>query len=59
VLLPKAHGLVNPLRCNLNFSIIEDLIEIGLDVINLQQPRALGIEDAGAQADLLEIYFLS
>jgi hypothetical protein len=43
----------------LNFSIIEDLIKIGLDVINLQQPRALGIEDAGAQADLLEIYFLS
>jgi len=28
-------------------SIIEDLIEIGLDVINLQQPRVLGIEDIG------------
>lgn len=27
--------------------IIEHLIEIGLDVINLQQPRALGIEDIG------------
>jgi len=27
--------------------IIEGLIEIGLDVINLQQPRALGIEDIG------------
>lgn len=31
----------------MNFSIIEDLIKIGLDVINLQQPRALGIEDVG------------
>lgn len=27
--------------------IIEDLIEIGLDVINLEQPRALGIEEIG------------
>ncbi|MBN2308326.1 MAG: hypothetical protein JXR94_05110 [Candidatus Hydrogenedentes bacterium] len=27
--------------------IIESLIEIGLDVINLQQPRALGIEEVG------------
>ncbi len=27
--------------------IIEHLIEIGLDVINLQQPRALGIEEIG------------
>ena len=29
-------------------AILEDLIEIGLDVINLQQPRALGIEEVGA-----------
>jgi len=29
--------------------IIESLIEIGLDVINLQQPRALGIEEIGQQ----------
>ncbi len=29
--------------------IIEPLIEIGLDAINLQQPRALGIEEIGAQ----------
>ena len=28
-------------------AIIEDLIEIGLDVINLQQPRALGIKEIG------------
>ena len=28
-------------------TIIESLIEIGLDVINLQQPRALGIEEIG------------
>jgi uroporphyrinogen decarboxylase len=28
-------------------AIIEDLIEIGLDAINLQQPRALGIEEIG------------
>jgi len=28
-------------------AIIEPLIEIGLDVINLQQPRALGIEEIG------------
>ena len=35
------------MTCNLNFSIIEDLIEIGLDAINLQQPRALGIEEIG------------
>ena len=27
--------------------IMESLISIGLDVINLQQPRALGIEDIG------------
>ena len=27
--------------------IIEGLIEIGLDAINLQQPRALGIEEIG------------
>lgn len=27
--------------------VIEPLIEIGLDVINLQQPRALGIEEIG------------
>ena len=30
-------------------AIIDSLIEIGLDVINLQQPRALGIEDIGQQ----------
>ena len=30
-------------------AIIESLIEIGLDVINLQQPRALGIEEIGRQ----------
>ena len=30
-------------------AIIESLIEIGLDVINLQQPRVLGIEDIGRQ----------
>jgi uroporphyrinogen decarboxylase len=30
-------------------AIIEGLIEIGLDVINLQQPRALGIEEIGAR----------
>lgn len=29
--------------------IIGDLIEIGLDVINLQQPRVLGIEEIGKQ----------
>jgi len=29
--------------------IIESLIDIGLDVINLQQPRALGIEEIGQQ----------
>jgi len=29
--------------------IVEPLIEIGLDVINLQQPRALGIEEMGQQ----------
>jgi len=28
-------------------AIIDSLIEIGVDVINLQQPRALGIEDVG------------
>jgi len=27
--------------------IIEDLIDIGLDVIDLQQPRLLGIEEIG------------
>jgi hypothetical protein len=32
-------GRINP--------IIGDLIEIGLDAINLQQPRALGIEEIG------------
>ena len=30
-------------------AIIGDLIDIGLDVINLQQPRALGIEEIGRQ----------
>jgi len=30
-------------------AILESLIEIGLDVINLQQPRALGIEETGRQ----------
>jgi len=30
-------------------AILEGLIEIGLDAINLQQPRALGIEDIGGQ----------
>lgn len=30
-------------------AILESLIEIGLDVINLQQPRALGIEELGQQ----------
>lgn len=30
-------------------AIIEPLIEIGLDVINLQQPRALGIHEIGAR----------
>ena len=30
-------------------AIIDPLIEIGLDVINLQQPRALGIEEIGRQ----------
>lgn len=30
-------------------AIVENLIEIGLDVINLQQPRALGIEEIGRQ----------
>ena len=29
--------------------ILEGLIEIGLDVINLQQPRALGIEEIGTR----------
>ncbi len=29
-------------------ALLESLIEIGLDVINLQQPRALGIEEIGA-----------
>ncbi len=30
-------------------AILEDLIDIGLDVINLQQPTALGIEEVGRQ----------
>ncbi len=30
-------------------SIIESLIDIGLDIIELQQPRALGIEEIGQQ----------
>jgi hypothetical protein len=30
-------------------AILESLIEIGLDVINLQQPRALGIQEIGQQ----------
>ena len=30
-------------------AILDGLIEIGLDVINLQQPRALGIEEIGQQ----------
>jgi len=30
-------------------AIIEGLIEVGLDTINLQQPRALGIEEIGRQ----------
>jgi uroporphyrinogen decarboxylase len=30
-------------------AILESLIELGLDVINLQQPRALGIEELGQQ----------
>ena len=30
-------------------ALVENLIEIGLDVINLQQPRALGIEEMGRQ----------
>jgi hypothetical protein len=30
-------------------AILEDLIEIGLDVVNLQQPTALGIEEVGRQ----------
>jgi hypothetical protein len=30
-------------------AIIDPLIEIGLDVINLQQPRALGIEEIGGR----------
>jgi uroporphyrinogen-III decarboxylase len=30
-------------------AIIGDLIDIGLDVINLQQPRALGIEEVGRE----------
>ena len=29
--------------------VIDPLIEVGLDVINLQQPRALGIEEIGRQ----------
>jgi len=33
--------------CGQITEIIEDLIDIGLDVINLQQPRALGIEEVG------------
>jgi uroporphyrinogen decarboxylase len=30
-------------------AILESLIEIGLDVVNLQQPRALGIEEIGRE----------
>jgi len=30
-------------------AILESLIEVGLDVINLQQPRALGVEEIGRQ----------
>jgi uroporphyrinogen-III decarboxylase len=30
-------------------ALLESLIEVGLDVINLQQPRALGIEEVGEQ----------
>jgi hypothetical protein len=30
-------------------AILEDLVEIGVDVINLQQPRVLGIEEVGQQ----------
>jgi uroporphyrinogen decarboxylase len=30
-------------------AILNGLIEIGLDVVNLQQPRALGIEDVGRE----------
>lgn len=30
-------------------AILEGLIEVGLDVINLQQPRALGVEEIGRQ----------
>jgi hypothetical protein len=30
-------------------AILDGLIEIGLDVVNLQQPRALGIEEIGAE----------
>jgi hypothetical protein len=30
-------------------AILESLIDIGLDVVNLQQPRALGLEEVGRQ----------
>lgn len=33
--------------CGRITDLLDDLIEIGLDVINLQQPRALGIEEVG------------
>ena len=33
--------------CGYVNEIIEDLIEIGCNVMNLQQPRALGIEEIG------------
>ncbi|OGJ87971.1 MAG: hypothetical protein A2268_03785 [Candidatus Raymondbacteria bacterium RifOxyA12_full_50_37] len=35
--------------CGFVNDIIGDLIDIGLNVINLQQPRALGIEEVGAR----------
>lgn len=38
---------VNMHTCGKVNAIIESLIGIGLDVINLQQPRALGIEEIG------------
>ena len=38
---------VNMHSCGRVTGILDSLIEIGLDVINLQQPRALGIEEIG------------
>lgn len=35
--------------CGKITAILDRLIEIGVDVINLQQPRALGIEEVGTQ----------